>query len=80
MGNLSEYPASSPLNATFWDMVTREMLVNGSVVERYNLLETKSAVDTKNCSSEACAMQKVCYIRSGSAAVGLECPQSSGPF
>jgi len=74
------WPSTAPLNATFWDRVAAQMLVNQTLVEEYNLLETKSSVVTKNCSTKACAQQKVCYIRSGSAALGLECPQNSGPF
>lgn len=35
------WPASSPLNATFYDKVTSVMLNNQSLVETYNLLETK---------------------------------------
>ncbi|MCJ1389734.1 hypothetical protein MMC18_002591 [Xylographa bjoerkii] len=74
------WPATSPLNATFFNDVTYSMLTNQTIVEQYNLLETKSSVVTKNCSTKACAEQKVCYIRSGSAALGLACPQDSGPF
>ena len=80
VGSLTSWPSTAPLNGTFWHGVTQEMLRNQSLVERYNLLETKSAVDTQNCSTAACAQQKVCYIRSGSAAVGLACPQDAGPF
>ncbi|KAK4557047.1 hypothetical protein LTR86_006028 [Recurvomyces mirabilis] len=54
--------------------------IYNSLVERYNFLETKSSVVTQNCSTKACAVQKVCYIRSGSAALGLACPQDDGPF
>ncbi|KAG8528570.1 uncharacterized protein KY384_006257 [Bacidia gigantensis] len=79
--NVNEtWPATSPLNATFWDKVTYSMLGNQSLVERYNLLETKSSVVTKKCDTEACAKQKVCYIRSGSGALGNLCPTGDGPF
>ncbi|KAI9815936.1 MAG: hypothetical protein M1827_001928 [Pycnora praestabilis] len=74
------WPATAPLNATFWNQVTENMLANNTIVEVYNLLETKSSVVTKNCSSPACAAQKVCYIRSGSAALGEACPHNAGPF
>ena len=74
------WPKTAPLNATFFDDLTKAMLRNVTLVERYNLLETKSSVVTKNCSTEACARQKVCYIRSGSAALGSACPQDDGPF
>jgi sphingomyelin phosphodiesterase len=74
------WPKTSPLNATFWNDVTYSMLSNLSLVEEYNLYETKSSVVTKNCSTAACAKQKVCYIRSGSAALGSACGDKSGPF
>lgn len=74
------WPANAPLNATFWNDVTNSMLTNQSLVETYNLLETKSSIVTKNCSSAACARQKVCYIRSGSGALGSACPAKNGPF
>lgn len=74
------WPTNAPLNATFWDGITQAMLMNQSIVEMYNLYETKSSVVTKKCTSKACGAQKVCYIRSGSAALGNACPQDDGPF
>ncbi|MCJ1458766.1 hypothetical protein MMC28_009140 [Mycoblastus sanguinarius] len=74
------WPGTSPLNATFWTDVTYSMLSNQSLVETYNFLETKSSVVTKNCSTAACAEQKVCYIRSGSGGQGYACPYKQGPF
>ena len=72
-----KWPKTAPLNATFWDDVTKAMLTNQSLVETYNLLETKSSVDTTPCTAKGCATQKVCFIRSGSAALGQACPSSS---
>jgi sphingomyelin phosphodiesterase len=37
----STWGSSQPLNATFWHGVTNNMLANVSLVEVYNLLETK---------------------------------------
>lgn len=37
----SSWGSTQPLNATFWHGVTNEMLANVSLVETYNLLETK---------------------------------------
>ena len=76
----STWPSSAPLNATFWDRVTYQMLANNSLVSTYNFYETKSSAVTKNCTSPACAQQKVCYIRSGSSALGQLCSQNNGPF
>lgn len=74
-----KWPSNAPLNATFWDGISTAMLSNHSLVEMYNFYETKSSVLTQNCSTRACAEQKVCYIKSGSAAVGLACPHTEGP-
>ena len=73
------WPKTAPLNATFWDGVAQRMLKNQTLVEQYNLFETKSSAVTKNCTSAACGQQKVCYIRSGSSALGNLCPQKQGP-
>ena len=78
--NVFDWPSSAPLNATFFNKLTDAMLANNSLVETYNFLETKSSVVTESCNTAACAKQKVCYIRSGSAALGNACPQSDGPF
>jgi sphingomyelin phosphodiesterase len=75
-----KWPSHAPLNATFWDGITTAMLSNQSLVEMYNLFETKSSVVTMNCSTKACAKQKVCYIRSGSSALGRACPHGDGPL
>lgn len=74
------WPSTAPLNATFFNMLTESMLTNQTYVEMYNLYETKSSVVTKNCTSAACAKQKVCYIRSGSAALGQLCGSKNGPY
>jgi sphingomyelin phosphodiesterase len=74
------WPVGAPINGTFWHGVTEEMLGNVSLVERYNFLETKSSALTKNCSSAACAKQKVCYIRAGSADLGYTCESGKGVF
>ena len=73
------WPKTAPLNATFWDRVAQRMLTNQTLVEQYNLFETKSSAVTKNCTSAACGRQKVCYIRSGSTALGNLCPRGQGP-
>ena len=69
----SGWPATAPMNATFWHEVTENMLSNIGLVETYNLYETKSSVATESCSTTACARQMVCSIRSGSALLGREC-------
>ncbi|KAF7874876.1 hypothetical protein EAF04_002050 [Stromatinia cepivora] len=74
------WPSSAPLDGAFWHGVTENMLANNTLVEVYNFLETKSSAVTKSCSTTACAKQKVCYLRSGSATLGYACPYKDGPF
>ena len=56
---MKSWPANAPLNGTFWHGVTEEMLKNQTLVELYNLLETKSSIVTESCSTKACGEQKV---------------------
>ncbi|GAO48093.1 hypothetical protein G7K_2280-t1 [Saitoella complicata NRRL Y-17804] len=59
------WPTDAPLNATFWDRVTREMEADGTgaLVEKYNFFETAGSVRTPKCVTEACRQQKICYMR-----------------
>ena len=79
---MGKWPKTAPMNATFWDGVAQQMASNFTLLARYNLLETKSSVVTKNCTSEACQRQKVCFIRSGSSALSAQnCGSgANGPF
>lgn len=69
------WPADAPLNATFWHGVTAAMQSNRSLVSQFNTYQGKSSGRSPNCTSEACAAAKVCYMRAGSAALGRACPQ-----
>ncbi|KAL8736504.1 MAG: hypothetical protein Q9166_000296 [cf. Caloplaca sp. 2 TL-2023] len=69
------WPASAPLNATYWHAVTVAMEKNHDLVSIFNTLEGKSSVKSPNCTNDACAQAKICYMRSGSVALGLSCPQ-----
>ena len=68
------WPATAPLNATYWHDVTVAMETNRSLVSTFNTFQGKSSILTPNCTSDACAEAKVCYIRSGSAPLGKQCP------
>jgi hypothetical protein len=69
------WPADAPLNATFWHAVTEAMAANHTLVSVFNTLDGKMSVKSPNCTSVACAEAKICYMRSGSAALGNQCPQ-----
>ena len=68
------WPEDAPLNATYWHKVTEAMEANHTLVSIHNTYEGKSSVRSPNCTSDACAQAKICYMRSGSAALGLSCP------
>ncbi|KAL8945853.1 MAG: hypothetical protein Q9183_007994 [Haloplaca sp. 2 TL-2023] len=70
------WPADAPLNATYWHRVTEAMEEDdGELVKTFNKLQGKSSDKSVECTSEACREAKVCYMRSGSAALGLACPR-----
>lgn len=69
------WPADAPLNATYWHKVTEAMEANHSLVAQFNTYQGKMSVKSPNCTSDACAEAKVCYMRSGSVALGSACPQ-----
>ena len=72
------WPESAPLNATYWHTVTEAMETDISLVEKFNTYQGKSSIKTPSCTSEACATAKICYMRSGSAPLGRQCPQGYG--
>jgi hypothetical protein len=74
-GQAAAWPEDAPLNATFWHAVTEAMEENHSLVSLFNAYEGKSSVKSPNCTNDACAEAKICYMRSGSVALGKECPQ-----
>ena len=72
------WPSNAPLNATFWDFVTKQMSNNETMVNLYNLYETRASPLTPNCTSSACQAQKICFMRSGNALQGLACGKRPG--
>jgi hypothetical protein len=69
------WPAAAPLNATYWHKVTEAMEANHTLVSIHNTYQGKSSIMSPNCTSDACAKAKICYMRSGNAALGRSCPQ-----
>lgn len=69
------WPSSSALNAQYWHTVTEAMETDRSLVERFNTYQGKSSIRTPNCTNDACAEAKICYMRSGSAPLGKQCIQ-----
>jgi hypothetical protein len=69
------WPADAPLNGTFWHAVTEAMERNRTLVSVVNGFQGKSSTRSPNCTSDACAAAKVCYMRAGSTPLGKLCPQ-----
>lgn len=74
-GAVTNWPATAPLNATFWHGLTVAMESNRSLVSQFNTYQGKMSVRSPNCTSEACAKAKICYMRAGSGPIGKACPQ-----
>ncbi|MCJ1382360.1 hypothetical protein MMC17_005473 [Xylographa soralifera] len=72
------WPSDAPLNATYWHAVTEAMETNRTLIETFNTFQGKSSIKTPNCTNDACAAAKICYMRSGSAPLGRQCPQGYG--
>lgn len=51
---------------------------NSSLIQLYNLYQSKSSVLTPECTGE-CLSAKICYLRSGSASISFaNCPVGYG--
>lgn len=74
-GPAANWSTDDPLNATFWHRVTEAMEQNRTLVSLFNTYQGKSSIKSPNCTSTACAEAKICYMRSGSVALGQSCPQ-----
>jgi hypothetical protein len=77
-GAAANWPADAPLNGTFWHAVTEAMEKDHSLVSTFNTYQGKSSVKSPNCTCDTCVEAKICYMRSGSAPIGLQCPRGFG--
>ncbi|KAG0703315.1 sphingomyelin phosphodiesterase [Suillus ampliporus] len=72
-GNIT-WSANDPLNATWWHLVTDQMMLDPALVQTYNTYQSKSSVAGLNCTGE-CIPAKICYMRSGSSSLAYQnCP------
>lgn len=74
-GPAAGWDEDAPLNATFWHRVTEAMEKDLDLVSLHNTYQGKQSVKSPNCTTAACQKAKVCYMRSGSAALGRQCLQ-----
>jgi hypothetical protein len=72
------WPAEAPLNATYWHMITEAMETNRTLVQLLNTHQSKSSVKSPMCDTDDCAKARICYMRSGSSALGQLCLQGYG--
>ncbi|KII93956.1 hypothetical protein PLICRDRAFT_695030 [Plicaturopsis crispa FD-325 SS-3] len=70
-GNVTGWSESDPLNATWWHHVTEAMVADPSLVTKFHAYQGKSSVRTAACNA-TCIEAKICYIRSGSAPLGIQ--------
>ncbi|KAG1879787.1 sphingomyelin phosphodiesterase [Suillus subluteus] len=72
-GNIT-WGANDPLNATWWHLVTEQMLADPTLVQTFNTYQSKSSVAGLDCTGE-CIPAKTCYMRSGSSSLAYQnCP------
>ncbi|KAE8354800.1 Metallo-dependent phosphatase-like protein [Aspergillus coremiiformis] len=74
-GPAAGWDQDAPLNATFWHRVTEAMEKDGDLVTLQNELQGRMSVKSPQCTSKECQKAKICYMRSGSVALGQQCPQ-----
>lgn len=74
-GAAAGWDDDEPLNATFWHRVTEAMEKDLGLVTLFNEYQGKKSVKSPACVTEACQKSKICYMRSGSVALGSQCPQ-----
>ncbi|KAF9252888.1 hypothetical protein DTO013E5_3633 [Penicillium roqueforti] len=77
-GSAAAWDEDAPLNATFWHRVTEAMEKDVELVSLHNTYQGKKSVKSPTCTTAACQEAKVCYMRSGSVALGSQCPQGYG--
>ncbi|WFD00866.1 hypothetical protein MYAM1_003621 [Malassezia yamatoensis] len=73
-----QWPASAPLNGTFWAAVTDEMESRPDLVQLHNLYQGRNSPRSPSCDTTECQAAKVCYMRSGSSSLGRACAKGYG--
>ncbi|KAF8521774.1 Metallo-dependent phosphatase [Hysterangium stoloniferum] len=73
-----DWPATAPLNATWWHHVSESFLTTPSLVDKWTLNQGRQSALTQNCTSTECQQAKVCYLRSGSPPVAARCTKGHG--
>lgn len=74
-GEAANWEKDAPLNATFWHKVTEAMEKDINLISLQNTFQGRMSVMSPNCTNTECQKARVCYMRSGSVALGSECIQ-----
>lgn len=68
-----KWPASAPLNASFWSAVADEVIARPQLATQFNTYQGRNSPLSPPCNTLECAIAKSCYMRSGSFALGHAC-------
>lgn len=74
-GLAAGWDKNAPLNATFRHRLTEAMEKDRELVTLHNYLQGRKSVKSPICDTPECQKAKICYMRSGSTALGYQCPQ-----
>ncbi|WFD22233.1 hypothetical protein MEQU1_000898 [Malassezia equina] len=74
--NNNRWPKNAPLNGTFWAALTDEMEQRPELVKTFSEVQTGNNPMASTCTSKACVVNNICYMRAGSASLGHKCSDS----
>lgn len=74
------WPENAPLNGTFWAALTDEMEQRPELIEKFAQFATRMSPTASQCTDKKCHKANVCYMRAGSANLGLKCDDSYEAF
>lgn len=71
---LAPFRRTAPLNGTFFAALTDEMTSRPELVQTFTVYQGRNSSRSPACVSADCVKAKICYMRSGSAILGKQCP------
>ncbi|WFD36533.1 hypothetical protein MCUN1_003416 [Malassezia cuniculi] len=72
------WPKDAPLNASFWAALTDEMEQRPELVTLHSIYQARNSKKTVVCDSDECVKATICYMRSGTSALGRACQSGFG--
>ena len=73
-----QWPASAPLNATFWAALADEMRARPALVDAFRERQGRNSPRARQCADQACRDAMVCYMRAADGVEGKRCPSGDG--